>query len=108
MTSAHKIFLFLTIAAFGLLTCSKDAMDPIPTIEIVSPLPNAIFSDNFAVEIKASASTGINKVELYLDNIFIGEADLAPYLFTINIYGYNVGTYKIKAIAYSSSGKTSA
>lgn len=105
--SKLKIYFSLAVFIFALQGCSEEEEFP-PVVEIVSPLGSAIMDQTFAVEVSATADTGIEKVELYLNNTFVGRADTEPYNFTINVDGYNSGHYTIKAIAFSKSGKSSA
>ncbi|HMG89586.1 MAG TPA: Ig-like domain-containing protein, partial [Chryseolinea sp.] len=75
-------------------------------VTILSPQPNSRLAENFIVDVSANAANGISKVELYLDNVMIGRADAPPYEYFVNITGYSMGDYILKAVAYSNAGAT--
>lgn len=100
---------FVTILTFVFLTiflsnCQEDVETP-PTVIFITPDPGAILDENFQVNISASANSGIRKVELYMNNILIGNAPDEPFEFTVSIDGYDAGDYNLRAVAYSNDGR---
>jgi len=105
-----KLIMFLTLAAvmFTTLGCHEDD-NSVLVLEILAPSNNSIIEETFLVEVKATANnSGIKNIELYLNNTIVGQTDTEPYNFTVNTTGYKLGTYVIKAIAYSKAGKSSS
>jgi hypothetical protein len=94
-----------------LFSCKKDEKvidDPDPIISISAPKAEAVIDKDFDVEVEATVANGIKKVELYLNNVKVGSAEVKPFRFTVNILGYSPGNYTIKAIAYSTTDKQSS
>jgi hypothetical protein len=106
--SSGKFLVMFAVAFITVLGCDKEEFVPSPLIEILSPEPNSTISEAFNVNVSAFASDGINRVELYLNNVMVGKAEVEPFNFTVNVIGYDAGTYTIKAVAYSNSERFTA
>jgi hypothetical protein len=104
--SKSKIILGLWIVMTTFFGCKEENITPPPTVTILVPATGAIVDKAFTVEVAASANDGIHSVELYANNILVGKAEVEPYKFTIDISGYDLGSYAIRAVAYSNSRKT--
>ncbi len=70
------------------------------TVNIISPSNGSTVSDTVEVTAIADASTGILKVEFYIDGTLEGSDFSDPYSYSWNTTGYSDGSHSIKAIAH--------
>lgn len=76
-----------------------------PTVAIISPLNNAIFSGSVAaVQVSATDSVGVSKVEFYVNSILKATDTASPYTFTWNTATLTNGSYTLTAQAYDAAG----
>lgn len=68
-------------------------------INIISPLNNQTLTGQATIYIQTS--TDIYKVDLFLDNNFIGSKSNPPYTFILNTFDYSNGTHTIRAVGVS-------
>ena len=113
-----KVLLFLSLAILGQPWNARGSTAPnagpnlsiskrvnAPTVSVVSPAANAVFSEGQPVTITASVSdpeAAISKVEFYSGTTKIGEDLFSPY--SITWTDIPAGSYVITAKAYSESG----
>jgi len=71
-----------------------------PKVEIKSPEDAEMVSGIVNINVTASDSDGINKVEFYVDDTKLGEDTLSPYNYVWNTKTYSNGSHIIKAKAY--------
>ncbi|MBC7080759.1 MAG: choice-of-anchor J domain-containing protein [Thermoplasmatales archaeon] len=70
----------------------------------IIPLPMPVIIGGITIEATASSTTGIAKVEFYIDGVLKFTDTSAPYSWTWDERA--IGMHEIKAIAYDSSGQT--
>jgi hypothetical protein len=90
--------------------------EELPVINFLAPSDHSILTEGekIRVQVDASHSSGIEKVELYLNNILVRNDSIAPYEWGLE--GQNdlplaqmaIGTYELRAVATSRSGLTKA
>jgi hypothetical protein len=95
-----KVFAVLILAS-----CSTED-ELVVFVSFVKPDNGAVIVETFDVEVNVEPINGIERIELYMNNISIGMANASPYVFTVNIEGYSAGLHTLKALAYSQTGKT--
>ena len=79
---------------------------PDPVTSITSPAAGATLSGANSV-ITADASSGVTKVEFYIDSQIIGTPDTSsPYSVTLNTTSYANGTHSLTSKAYDAAGHT--
>ncbi len=66
-------------------------------------LPDNTLSGIVNVNVMAIDESGVDKVELYLDDILVDVDESAPFEFVIDSTAYAVGGHKIEAVAYEDS-----
>ena len=80
-----------------------------PTVSILSPLNNTVFSNTPAnIEIVAAAADAdgsIKSVDFYEGTTLLGSSSSVPYSYSLT--GVPIGSYILKAIANDSNGKSS-
>ncbi|MBO9699741.1 MAG: carbohydrate-binding protein [Sporocytophaga sp.] len=77
----------------------------LPTVSIVTPVPNAVFGEGEVINISVNASDpdgSISKVEFYQGTTKIGEVSSSPYSFSWT--GIAAGSYSIAAKATDDKG----
>jgi hypothetical protein len=75
-----------------------------PEVAITKPENNATMRGNVTVEVVATDTSWIRKVELYLDTQKLGEVTASPYVFNFNTSGFTPGQHTLKAKAYDIVG----
>ena len=75
-----------------------------PTVSIISPVNNQTVSGNIDFTVNASDAGGIAKVEFYIDSVFYGAKDAAPYSLSWNALDIPEKTYTLFAQAYDIAG----
>jgi len=73
-----------------------------PSVSIISPTDQSSISQSTSVEATASDSTGIDRVEFYVDWALQATATSAPYRFQLS--STPSGTHIVTAVAYSNAG----
>ncbi|QIL80190.1 hypothetical protein G7047_09960 [Diaphorobacter sp. HDW4A] len=77
-----------------------------PTVSFAAPAPNAILTEAATITVVASAPVGISRVELYANDSLIASPVQAPYSATWDVSAAAEGTYVLKAVAFSTAGKS--
>ncbi|MBX2977310.1 MAG: hypothetical protein KF721_14365 [Ignavibacteriaceae bacterium] len=92
--------------------CSKDENNPTspvkdtPSVKIVSPINNQNVLDSITIQIDASDTKGITKVELYIQNLMVKEFAIKPYNYFWDVKSLpDSSQYSIYAKAYNSDDK---
>ncbi|UZN22617.1 S8 family serine peptidase [bacterium 3DAC] len=76
-----------------------------PSVSITSPKNGDTVSGKITVEVSASDdSSGVSKVELYVDGSKVSEDTSAPYTFSLDTTSLSDGTHKLLAKAYDAAG----
>jgi len=76
-----------------------------PTLtEVIAPTGNV--TGTIAIAASATDDKGVVKVEIYVNNIKIGEDVTAPYSVSVDTSSLGNGSYSVKAIAYDTIGQT--
>jgi len=78
-----------------------------PEVSIISPSEWSEVSGSVSVEVQASHSSGINKVEFYIDDSWKALDTTSPYSYEWDTTSTEEGSHKIRARAYNYNGKTS-
>ena len=79
-----------------------------PTVSLIEPLQNSVFSANSPIQFTANASDrdgSISKVQFYRGSVLIGEVAQSPY--TITWDNPAQGNYQIAAVAYDNNNEFS-
>lgn len=76
----------------------------LPVIQFVKPEEGAVVKGRVTVEVKASSSTGILKVELLVDGKVVGTDKSAPYRFNWDAGKVTEGDHTLLAVAYDRVG----
>ncbi|MEM2174762.1 MAG: Ig-like domain-containing protein, partial [Candidatus Micrarchaeia archaeon] len=81
-----------------------------PSVSITSPTNNQIVSGNVTIEVSASDTNGIQRVEFYIDNVKVGEDNSSPYTYTWNTNqsGDGIHTITVKGIDLVGNEKTAS
>jgi hypothetical protein len=88
-------------------TPTPDTKDP--KVSISSPLNKSTVSSGI-VQIQAYAidSSGIEKVDFYMNQTLLGTDTQAPYKYSWSTVGLAPGAYNIRAVAYDTAGNSSS
>jgi len=93
------------------LTEIDDIHDPkfAPTLHIVRPKDGEdILTRNFVAQTEVSAERGIDRVEYYLEGVYLGKSTRYPWDAVLNIPSiFNKGFYTLSAVAYNRVDQTS-
>ncbi len=93
-----------TTRAVSLGVASGDQADPVVLIQ--SPLEGAAVSGVVVIEVDASDDRGIDRVEVYIDDVLMGTLMVSPYTYNWDSTVVVDGAHVIKVIAYDTAGKT--
>ncbi|MEY5048795.1 MAG: hypothetical protein RLZZ175_2154 [Bacteroidota bacterium] len=88
--------------------CQGDIYTILPTITIINPIENQVFTEIDTVQISTNANDvdgSIAKVSFYVDEILVGENTKSP--FDFKVANLTVGKHKIKVIATDNNGGVS-
>ncbi len=77
-----------------------------PAVSITSPNNNATVSGNFTIEASASADSGIEQVEFFIDDVSIATDDSKPYSTTYNANELSNGYHEIAVRATANNGSS--
>ncbi len=104
MNSLIKAIFIISLA----LTYSSCGSDNELTVAVsfMEPTDGSLIVETFDAMVNVQPGNGIERLELYMNNVAIGAANDLPYKFTVNIEGYPSGIYILKALAYHHSGDT--
>ena len=90
----------------------------IPTIDVVQGAPlgitflnaveNQVLKGTYEVEVKASDTSQVSNIKLYIDGVFFKTENSSPYEFNIDTTDYADGNRVLKAVATDKSGNTKA
>ncbi len=75
-----------------------------PTVSVTAPANNATVSGTVAVTASASDSTGVSKVEFYVNNALAATDTASPFSYSWNTALVSNGTYSVMAKAYDVAG----
>ncbi len=75
-----------------------------PTVAIVSPLPSSTVLGSVQIEVKASHSTGIRNVQLYIDDSIVATMSTPPYAYTWDTTSEDESTHTIHVRATNNNG----
>jgi hypothetical protein len=98
-------------------TCSGGAYDDrddlvfavqnvVPTVSITSPASGALVRGSVPVDVTASGSLGVAKVDLLVDGTLNATISTAPYAFTLNTATLSDGAHQLQARATDTGGNT--
>jgi hypothetical protein len=98
-------------------TCSGGAYDDrddlvfavqniVPTVSITSPANGALARGSVAVDVSATDSLGVSRVDLLVDGAVNGSTSTAPYVIALNTVGFSDGSHQIQAKATDTAGNT--
>lgn len=97
--------------SMGVIEAMPTVDSELPSVNIKSPLEGALLSTSIKVDVEASDSNGVSRVELWVDEVFYD----GTYLGTNGLYSiyWNVqtvadGVHTLTAKAYDSSGNVNA
>lgn len=103
--------LLLAGCALGVVAaCGGDVSPPGPdafertVVEFVD-LPMFV-GHRTVTRVVAHDPAGVTRVELYLDDMRVAAAELAPFDATWDATGFTVGPHRLRALAYTSDGRT--
>ncbi|MDO8640116.1 MAG: S8 family serine peptidase, partial [Nitrosarchaeum sp.] len=75
----------------------------VPSVSITSPAPNAIVSGNVPINVTATDSSGIQRVEYYIDGLLVFTDTSSPYSFPWDSTTTFNGLHSIKAKAFDAT-----
>jgi len=77
-----------------------------PSISITNPANGATVNGTVTIQTNVSASSGVNRVEFYIDGDHKYTDTSSPYTYNWNTTSYPDGTHFIKAVVYDNSNRT--
>jgi hypothetical protein len=89
----------------GSLTILKNNM--VPAVSLTAPAGSATLLGSVPLEVQASHSSGIDRVEFYIDGSLIAADSSAPYAYSWDTTLAEDGRHMIRAQAYNQNGKSS-
>jgi hypothetical protein len=104
----HPLFLVISSTLLFIFSCDEKAEDPRPLVQIVSPVNGTQIVGVKEFVVEASDDDEIQKVEILVDNVFLGIDDAVPYTFTLDLTDYPFGLHTVKAIATDTKGSTAS
>jgi hypothetical protein len=78
-----------------------------PEVSITSPSGLSTLLGSVPIEIQASHSSGIDRVEFYIDDVFEASDTSAPYSYAWDTTSIEDGLHTIRARAFNNNGKSS-
>ena len=78
--------------------------NPPPVVSITAPDDGEIVSGRVTIRVKATDNTGIDRLDFFVDNEFIGSDNQAPYSFDWDSYYVSNGGHTIKVEAVDAGG----
>jgi hypothetical protein len=78
-----------------------------PDVSITSPPGLSTLLGSVPIDVQAAHSSGIDRVEFYVDDSFKGSDTSAPYSYTWDTRPYEDGLHTIRTRAYNKNGKSS-
>jgi len=92
----------------SLITVNVNNDNTAPTVSITSPSDTSTVSGTIDVIISASDNVGVNKVELYRNNVLVGTKTSSPYIFTWDTTQEENGEYTLQpTVSITSPSDTS-
>lgn len=80
-----------------------------PKVSISSPANRSTVSGNIVqIQAYATDSSGIQKVDFYINQTLLGTDTQAPYKYSWSTVGLAPGAYNIRAVAYDTAGNSSS
>lgn len=98
-------FLFLSLAIIPAIDTVQGA--PLG-ITFLNAVENQVLKGTYEVEVKASDTSQVSNVKLYIDGVFFKTENSSPYEFNIDTTDYPDGNRVLKAVATDKSGNTNA
>jgi hypothetical protein len=92
--------------SYQLPSTRNDTMPP--AVALTSPSQGATIGSSISLAASASDETDVQRVDFLIDGTVVARDDLAPYQATYSASGLASGTHTIAAVAYDTSGNTSA
>jgi hypothetical protein len=89
----------------GSLSIFKNVLAP--EVSITTPSALSTLHGSVSVEVQASHSSGIDKVEFYIDDSYKAADNTSPYTYTWDTTSEAETSYRIRARAYNNDGKSS-
>lgn len=77
-------------------------------VSIQSPEDGAIVKGIVTISVKSDDNVGVNRIEFYVDDEFIGEDSEVPYLWDWDSSTYSLESHTIRAIAYDEAGNSTS
>ncbi len=96
-----NIILFAVITAL-IIACSKDETPPV--INTFSLELNDTIRNTFAIDLDASDKSGVNRIELYINDTLIDEGNAIPYSYKWNTLKVNDGKHLVKLVVFDTEG----
>jgi hypothetical protein len=90
------------------INVTSSVVEPPPVVSISSPADGASFPTNESFAVTAEASSGVSKVELYVDGQLLGQAVSAPFTFQIAAGSLLPGRHTLQAVAFNSQNVSGA
>jgi subtilisin family serine protease len=75
-----------------------------PAVQITAPASGSVLSGDVVIDVSASDTVGVARVELYLNGTGVATNASAPAAFSWNTLAYANGSYTLKALAYDTVG----
>jgi len=79
-----------------------------PTISITSPTNGSTITGTAIVNVNVNNSIGIDKVQLYVDNVLYGDTLTAPYTLTLDTTKISNGGHVLVAKAFDTTGNSAS
>lgn len=88
------------------VTLLIETPDTPPTVTITNPTEGQTVSGTVTIQVDASDDNGINKVEIYVDNVLTSTLTAAPYTYQWNTTTATNGSHTLIATAYDTANQT--
>lgn len=101
------------LASQFLLSCDDNSVEPdtqSPELEFTYPLNNYVVGDSISFKVSAIDNEGVTKVEFYVDDSHIADADdeSEPYEYIMDVSGFEIGSlHTVYSKAYDDAGNSS-
>jgi hypothetical protein len=96
-----KRYFLLAMTVF-FIACTNDDIPPV--VDSFSLDMNDTIRNIFSIDLNATDNSGINRIELYINDTLITEGDRVPFKYSWNTLKVNDGEYSIKLIVFDSEG----
>lgn len=82
------------------------AADAPPSVTIQNPADGGTVSGTVTVQVDASDDNGVDRVEIYIDDVLAATLTAAPYTYQWDTGNVSNGTHTVKATAYDTANRT--